>query len=65
MPVDPTEFGGPDFGFQGSPFDPRTETTVNDPATDYGFEGSPHPVMIAAPPPAAGGGGVVIFFVEL
>lgn len=65
MPVDPNDFGKPDFGHQGSPFDPRTDSTVDDPATDYGFEGYPHLIQAAAAPPATGGGGTVIFFISL
>jgi hypothetical protein len=66
MPVDPTELGNPDFGFQGDPFDPRTELLVQDAATDFGFQGDPHPVIEPAPPsPGGGGGGTVIFMLSL
>jgi hypothetical protein len=65
MPVDPEEFGDMDFGHQGDVFDPRISTTVNDPATDFGRQGVPHPVVTLEEPPATGGGGTVIFFLSL
>lgn len=67
MPVDPAgDFGKPDFGREGVPFDPTTHSTVQDPATDYGREGNPHPVYEASSViPGVSGGGVVIFMMSL
>lgn len=65
MPVDPADFGDLDFGYQGTVFNPVTDSTVSDPTTDYGYQGTPHPVMVDTPPPSTGGGGVVIFYLSL